>query len=299
MKYAFKLTRRFRRRIAISALAGIIRVLTGFGFIALSKHAVDLATGVSDGDLIMSVAGLVGALAIELICSAIGNRTTALSEAEMKNRIQKNLFSRMLNAEWNGSESYHSGDVLSRITEDSRVAAECLCRTIPTVMIAVFQFAGAFIFLCYFSPLLAIVLTIILPLFLISGKVFFRKTKILTHRIRGIESRLQERMQENLQHRILLLTCRQTTRVLEAISELHKARLSIIRRRTNITVYSRTAVIAGFQSGYLAAFLWGIAGLRNGSVSFGMMTAYLQLAGQIQRTLVHVVFLREAEVKQS
>lgn len=291
MKYAINLTRGFRGRIAISAIAGLIRVLTGFGFVALSKHAVDIATGISDGNLMLSVGGLIGALIIELMCSATGNRVTDLAEAEMKNRIQKSIFSQMLNAEWNGRESYHSGDVLSRITEDSRVAAECLCRTIPTVIIAVFQFAGAFIFLCYFSPLLAIILTVILPLFIISGKAFFRKTKILTLRIRGIESRLQERMQESLQHRILLLTCRQTARVLDAISALHQARLSIIRRRTKITVYSRTTVIAGFESGYLAAFLWGIIGLRNGTVSFGMMTAYLQLAGQIQRPLAELARL--------
>lgn len=291
IRYIFNITRGFRVRIAVSASSGIVRVLTGLGFVALSKRAVDIATGVTDGNIMTCVAGLLGAVVIELICSAVGNRTTDLSEANMKNSIQKSLFSRMLNAEWNGKEIFHSGDVLTRITEDSRVAAECLCRTIPIVIIALFQFAGAFIFLCYFSPLLAIVLTILLPMFILSGKIFFQKTKILTRRIRGIESRLQERMQESLQHRILLLTCRQTLRAIDSISSLHQTRYSLIRKRSNLTVFSRTAVIAGFQSGYLAAFLWGIAGLRNGIISFGMMTAYLQLAGQIQRPLAELARL--------
>ena len=56
-------------------------------------------------------------------------------------------------------------------------------------------------------------------------------------------------------------------------------------------MYSRTAVMAGFESGYLAAFLWGIHGLYNGTISFGMMTAYLQLAGQIQRPLAELARL--------
>ena len=56
-------------------------------------------------------------------------------------------------------------------------------------------------------------------------------------------------------------------------------------------MYSRTAVIAGFESGYLAAFLWGIAGLYRGTITFGMMTAYLQLAGQIQRPLAELARL--------
>lgn len=100
-----------------------------------------------------------------------------------------------------------------------------------------------------------------------------------------------QQIQESLQHRILLLTCSQALRTIDAISALHHSRYSIIRRRANITMYSRTAVIAGFESGYLAAFLWGIHGLYNGTISFGMMTAYLQLAGQIQRPLAELARL--------
>ncbi|MDE6291698.1 MAG: ABC transporter ATP-binding protein/permease, partial [Muribaculaceae bacterium] len=185
----------------------------------------------------------------------------------------------------------HSGETLSRLTEDCRVAAECLCRTMPTVIIAAVQLIGAFLFLWYFSPLLAILLIVILPLFFFAGKVFFRKMRVLTRRIRDIESRLQERMQESLQHRILLITCRQIGRTVKTITAFHHSRYSIIRKRANITMYSRTAVIAGFESGYLAAFLWGIAGLHKGTITFGMMTAYLQLAGQIQRPLAELARL--------
>ncbi|MDE6549073.1 MAG: ABC transporter ATP-binding protein/permease [Muribaculaceae bacterium] len=291
IRYIWGITSGFRGRITISATAGIARVITGLIFVALSKRAVDLATGDATGNLVLCVAGLVCALMVELICAAIGNRTTELSEADMKNSIQKRLFTHLMSTKWNGNEKYHSGEVLSRLTEDCRVAAECLCQTVPTAMIATVQLVGAYFFLWYFSPLLAITLIVILPLFFFAGKVFFRKMKVLTRRIRDIESRLQEKMQESLQHRILLLTCRQTLRTIDAISALHHSRYSIIRRRTNITMYSRTAVIAGFESGYLAAFLWGIHGLYNGTISFGMMTAYLQLAGQIQRPLAELARL--------
>ena len=291
IRYIWGTTAGFRGRIAVSASAGIIRVAAGLIFVALSKKAVDLATGDASGNLPLCVAGLVIAVAVELICAAIGNRTAELSEADMKNKLQEKLFSRLMTTEWNGNERFHSGETLSRLTEDCRIAAECLCRTIPTVIIASVQLAGAFLFLWYFSPLLAMILIVILPLFFFAGKIFFRKMKVLTRRIRDIESRLQERMQESLQHRILLITCRQTIRTIEHISALHHSRYSFIRKRADITMYSRTAVIAGFESGYLAAFLWGITGLYKGTITFGMMTAYLQLAGQIQRPLAELARL--------
>lgn len=291
IKYIYGLTEGFRGRIAFSASAGIVRVVIGLIFVALSKRAVDIATGATVGNLTLCVIGLICAILLELICSALGNRTTDLSEAEMKNIVQERIFRKLMTAAWTGQEKYHSGDVLSRLTEDSRVASECLCRTFPLIIIAIVQLIGAFLFLWYFSPLLAILLIVLLPFFLILGKAFFKRMKLLTRRIRDIESRLQEKMQESLQHRILLITYRHTLQTIEAISALHHSRYATMRRRTDITMYSRTAVFAGFQSGYLAAFLWGIAGLYKGTITFGMMTAYLQLAGQIQRPLAELARL--------
>lgn len=40
------------------------------------------------------------------------------------------------------------------------------------------------------------------------------------------------------------------------------------------------------MTGYAVAFLWGVFGLRDGTVTFGMMAAFLQLVSQIQRPMV-------------
>ncbi len=311
IRYIFALTHGFRGRMALSASAGIVRVVAGLIFVALSKRAVDIATGSVEGNLGSCVAGLVCALIAGLLSSAVGNRSIELSEAQIKDMLQRRLFSRLMNSAWTGKEKYHTGNMLSALTDDCRVAAECLCRIVPTTTIAIVQLIGAFLFLWYFSPLLAVVLVVLLPLFLIAGKVFFKRMRFLTQQLREIESRLQEKMQESLQHRILLFTYQHTIRTLESISALHRSRYNVMRHRSDLTMYSRTAVFAGFESGYLAAFLWGIRGLCRGTVTFGMMTAYLQLAGQIQRPLAelaqllpglihsHTAFSRLAEIEST
>lgn len=310
MRYILSMTRGFRGPIATGTLAGLIRVIAGLIFVAASKRAVDIATGQIQGSLTVCVVALAAALIVELVCATVSTRVSDLSEAAMKNALQERLFRRLLASRWTGREVFHSGNMLSRLTEDCRVAAECLCRSVPAVFIAVFQLLGAFIFLWYFSPTLAVTLLLLFPAFIFSGKVFYRKVRRLTVRLRATESRIQEIMQESLQHRILLLTCRQTLRTVEAIAALHRSRYRIIRRRTNITANSRTAILGGFEAGYLTAFLWGIYGLRGGTVSFGLMTAYLQLAGQIQRPMAelarllpglvqtHTAFSRLAEIER-
>lgn len=283
-----KIARPYRLRIAASAVTGVLRIAAGLAFIAVSKRLVDIATGHVGGELLPCTLALIATVVVELAFSTLSSRSMELSEAAMRNSLQSRLFGCLLRSRWQGREALHSGDMLSRLTEDVRTVAESLCRTLPSLMISALQLAAAFIFLWMFSPSLALTLFILLPLFLLAGKVFFRRIRHHTRRIREIESRLQERMQESLQHRILLLTLGQTARILRQITDLHRSRYVRIRQRTNFTHYSRTAVMAGFEAGYLAAFLWGINGLKNGTVTFGLMTAYLQLAGQIQRPIAEL-----------
>lgn len=288
IRYAYRLSQGVRGRIGLGVACGLIRVIAGLAFVVFCKMSIDIATGLSAGSIGWCVTAIVATLVTELVCTSIEQRTGDLAEAALKNSIQERLFCRVMNMEWHGREQFHSGDVLSRLTEDSRVVADCLCHTVPAMLVSVSQFAGAFVFLCYFSPVLAVVLAFILPVFLISGKAFFKKTRVLTRRLRGIESHLQEQMQENLRHRIVLLTSAHAGRTMKKISSLLDKRYDVLRQRTGITVFTRTSVLAGFELGYLAAFVWGIAGLSAATITYGVMTAYLQLAARIQRPMSDV-----------
>lgn len=59
-------------------------------------------------------------------------------------------------------------------------------------------------------------------------------------------------------------------------------------RYTNFALFSRLMIQVGFSAGYATAFLWGIFGIRSGAVTFGTMTAFLQLVAQIQNPMVEL-----------
>ena len=58
--------------------------------------------------------------------------------------------------------------------------------------------------------------------------------------------------------------------------------------KTDYSIFARAMVQTGFSAGYAAAFLWGVFGIRSGVATFGMMTAFLQLVGQIQRPIMNL-----------
>ena len=44
----------------------------------------------------------------------------------------------------------------------------------------------------------------------------------------------------------------------------------------------------GFTGGYLFVFVWGALGIRSGAVTYGMLVAFLQLVGQVQRPVAEL-----------
>jgi ABC-type multidrug transport system fused ATPase/permease subunit len=57
------------------------------------------------------------------------------------------------------------------------------------------------------------------------------------------------------------------------------------RKRLNYNAVARGLMFLGFQAGHAAAFIWGVVGIIHGTVTYGMMTAFLQLVGQVQRPI--------------
>ena len=53
-------------------------------------------------------------------------------------------------------------------------------------------------------------------------------------------------------------------------------------KRTVFSVFSNTILNVGFALGYLVAFLWAAVRMSANSLSFGGMTAFLQLVNRIQ-----------------
>ena len=60
-----------------------------------------------------------------------------------------------------------------------------------------------------------------------------------------------------------------------------------VMRRTDFTLLSRKMMQLGFSAGYLSAFVWGAFRLQAGA-GYGMMTAFMQLAGQVQRPIMEL-----------
>lgn len=276
----------FRMAIAGCALTGTLHVGVSLYFVYVCKHLIDIATGVSENHLTTYIASLVLCLVLQLLQSIIRSRLATRTEIRLRNELHRRLYVHLMGSCWSGRDTLHTGDVLNRLEEDVVTLTDALCRTIPAVFITLMQLCGALWFLAQLDIRLTGILVFIMPIALLLSKSYVRKMRKMSRDIRDTDSLIQSHLQENLQHRILIRTLEYTAQSVIRLVTLQGTLQNKIMHRTDLSVFSRSMVQIGFMTGYAVAFLWGVFGLQNGTVTFGMMAAFLQLVAQIQRPMV-------------
>lgn len=265
------------------SLLGLVRIAASLAFVWVCKELVDVATGASTAPLAGRIAMMACIMAVQLASNVAYSYCEKYGILQTQNALRHRLFGEVLASEWSGRERFGSGDAVNRLEEDIRVVSELLCSHIPGAAVTLCQLVAASAYLLLMAPGLLWVLLTLMLVGIGGSRLFFLKLRSLTSDIRSLDSDIQQLIQENLQNRILALTLIGTARVLGTLGSLQSRLKTKTTERLNYNAVARGLMSLGFMGGYAAAFIWGILGIRSGAVSFGMMTAFLQLVGQVQR----------------
>ena len=277
-----------RAAVLVNMLLGTLNVGLNLFFIFLCKRLVDIATGDATGSLGLYTAAVLTVVVLRLVFSAVNVRVENLTNSKMNFIIRRSLYSNLLYAEWLGKEKRHTGDTVNRLESDVSTVTNVIVSDVPQIFTTVVQMIAAIVFLCTMDWRLAALLVLITPLFILFSRVFVRRLREMTRGIRETESEVQSHLQESLQHRMVIQSMENESRMEDRLDDLQDREYGQIKERTRFNIIARTLVSATFSFGYIAAFLWGVYGISKGSLTFGVMTAFLQLVGQIQRPLVNL-----------
>lgn len=292
----FQIFRQVKLQSLINMTSGIIRVGLDFAFIWATKQVIDVATGnahatVSIFNCQFSIlpttlmgAGtlLVGIMVLQMALGYAGRWIAALLGVNAQNKMQRRIFNHLLRSEWRGKELRHSGDVLNRLVSDCQTVVNVVTDTLPQALAVLVRLTCAFLFLYSMDAMLAVGVTVILPVFILLSRLYIRRMREITREVRKTDSRIQSTLQESIQHRMVLKTLERIETMLQVVSGQQATLRKQVRQRTLFSSTSNLVLNTGFGGAYLFAFLWSANRLAAGSITFGMMTAFIQLCGQIQ-----------------
>lgn len=266
----------------LNAAIGLAGVAVSLSSVWAVQRAIDIASHVKPGNLPLAVGVMALLVLADFSLSISSIWIQNLLGIKAQNRMQQRMLDRILKSEWHGREKLHSGDVLNRLEFDVNTVITFLTQTIPNTLSVVALFAGAFLYLASMDWRLALIITFMIPVFAVVSKIYVGQMRRLTRQVRDSDSRVQSVLQETIQHRMLIKTLEGDN---TAVGRLENSQAELrhnVIRRTKFSVFSNLILNFGFAAGYLVAFLWAALRMSMGTLTFGGMTAFLQLVNRIQ-----------------
>ncbi len=281
----------FRSKIALILIIGLAEVTFSLSFVWFSKSIIDIATGVKDGSLLHYSLYLVTIIILQILFRLWDIRLRRMTEVSMSNAIRYNVFSSLLYSRWQELSSMHSGDMLTRIIKDTDDVINMMVTAFPLAILASTQFIGAIVILYVLDPALAIILGVSMPLLALFSKLYYNRMRKYTMEVKESESLITSMMEESLLNQIVIRTFEQQENELDRLGRLQSKLHTSVHKRTNVSIFANMIMGLTFNGGYITAFLWSAYGLANKTITFGAVTAYLQLVNRIQRPLFDLIRL--------
>lgn len=271
-----------RLQAVVNACIGLLGVALGLSSVWAMQRAIDIASGAREGSLYAAV----GVMAVLIL----GEFAVGISRVWVKNilgvkaqnRMQQRVLARLLRSEWRGREAMHSGDIVNRLEQDVKTVVTFLTETLPSTLSTLAMFVGAFIYLLQMDAWLAFTIVAILPLFILVSRFYVAFMRRYNRKVRDTDSLIQSLLTETMQHRMLVKTMEADQQMLNRLDGTQQTLRQWVRKRTAFSVASNFFLNVGFSLGFLIAFLWGALRLYSGTLTFGGMTAFLQLVNRIQ-----------------
>lgn len=274
--------------ISVYFLLELLSLAAGLIFVYASKHAIDIAVSTDTDGMYRSLAVVVVAILLAFVLRTWSSWINQRCKNRMLIALQNDLVKRQLNASWQVSHKRQLGDTQLRIFDDAAEIVNMLVTGIPQVVITLISLGASVGLMWFMDARLAIIIICISPLFLLS-KFYFRRLRSLNLRLKTEQGILSNIIQENLKHRILIRSMaigeQRHVELVDKQNDIFKIKNTLL----TFSLSSQSIVRLFVQIGFLITFCWGVYHIHIGLITFGTMTAFLQLVSRIQSPLVQLM----------
>lgn len=274
-----------------AVLCQLVLVGIALCYVYISKSLVDVASGVGEGgarELVLLGCAMVLTILLRIGFQSCISYIESKAEIKIANSLRQREFDKLMHLKSDYRKHWHSGDLVNRMQSDVSAVASSIGRVIPNLTGAVLKFSAAFAYMLVLEARLAWLLVLVIPVGVFGGRFVLRRTRALTLAVREGDGKVQSHVQESVQHLPVIQGLEYGANSSSELEMIQNDFYSKIMRRTRFSIVARILTALAFSLGYAIAFLWGVRGIWLGSVSFGLMTAFLQLVGQIQRPLLEM-----------
>lgn len=257
-------------------------------FALVMKQIIDSATGQNIPAFVQAVCLYLGLLLLRMLLVMGTNLLQEKLSFSLTRQIQESVYQTLLKMEYGRFSAYHTGTLLSHITTDVETIADIALSLLPGLLSLLVTLAGAAGLLIVWDPRFSAVL-------LLGGGAVFACTVLLRRKLKQLQRAVREEndknwsfFQESL-HSMMILRAFSAEGLMEQrlddrMEHLWKARFkkavfsNLCNRGFNLAV----------NCSYLLGLVWCSVGLLRGTMTYGTLSAVLELVLQLQSPVAQI-----------
>ena len=206
--------------------------------------------------------------------------------AQLERDWKRRLLRGLLEGEYVRVREYHSGELINRLNNDVNRLNEGILGIIPNGLSTAARLFAAVVVMGMLDVRFMLLVGCFGVTVLVSAAVFRRKLKDLNKRVSEHDGKISGFIQETLEKLLIVQAMDLSEEVAGRTDRLLDQRYDLHRRRKNASLAANSGIQMLTYGAWFLALCWCGKSLMVGTMSFGAMTAVMQLVGQLQGPLV-------------
>lgn len=290
-KWMYTYAKKYKFQIVFYIFLGVLTTVMGLASSVGSKYLIDAVTGQDSGNIALIALFIVAMGLFSIGVNAITTMISARINIKVNNEIQAEVFDKILVADWISMKEFHSGDLLNRLNGDVNTVASSILSWIPSLITRSAQFFGILAIILYYDPTMAVIALGSAPVMLIVSKTLMKKMRDYNKRMRQVSSDVMSFNEESFQNIQSIKAFDLVGLFSKRLRDVQQNYKDVFLDYNKFSVYTSSFMsVVGMFVAY-ACFGWGVYRLWTGHITFGTMTLFVQLSGQLSSSFKSIVSL--------
>lgn len=204
---------------------------------------------------------------------------------DMYNRIRRKVMNAALGAEYGVISGFHTGDILNRMFSDAKIVSESTADIIPSLFELSVTLLGSAVFLFFISRPFCLILVASGILMSLVAVLARKVLKRLHKEVQESDGAVRSLFQEQLSGLLMIKVFGAETRSLSSIDKKQKNYFDKNMKKQIASCVLNFGYTMACNAVLLFTFFYAVYGIKEGFLTYGTLTAMMQLANNIQSSV--------------
>ncbi len=228
---------------------------------------------------------IAGIIFLQLVLSVVCANIRVRVGGRIEIRLRQSVFDALMGKEYEQFHHYHSGELMNRLTADTGSVSAAVTGIIPSAVSMATKLIGGLIVLARISPIFTAALVGMGLVLMLLSRGYGKYMKLLYKGCQETEGKTRSFMQESFGNLLSIKAFSNEQYIEERLLQYQHANLRMRIKRNMVNNIGHTAIYLLLNGAYYLALVWGAVCLVGGTLSFGTLTALLQIFQQLKMPL--------------